>query len=58
MVNKFTYKDLVDMIQNLAPYTIHTVCYNCYREVPNKNDLTKNGCVWCDREYHKGVKNG
>jgi hypothetical protein len=29
------------------------VCPKCIRKVPNKNWFTKNGCIWCDDEYHR-----
>lgn len=27
-------------------------CKKCHRNIPNKTMFTKNGCVWCDSEYH------
>ena len=27
-------------------------CTNCYRDI-TEDMITKNGCIWCDIEYHK-----
>lgn len=29
------------------------ICNYCGREMPNKKWRTKNGCKWCDAEYHR-----
>jgi len=29
------------------------VCRKCGRLLPNYQFFTKNGCIWCDMEYHK-----
>lgn len=31
-------------------------CPNCNRELPNKKFITKNGCKWCDGEYHESKR--
>jgi len=31
-------------------------CKYCNRIVPYKKHLTKNGCVWCDAQYHEKEK--
>jgi len=31
-------------------------CNTCKRELPRKDMLTKNGCIWCDGEYHSKKK--
>lgn len=40
-------------------------CGTCLREIPTPKDwncekkhpwITKNGCIWCDAEYHRGKK--
>jgi len=30
----------------------YILCKNCLRKVPNKKWFIKNGCIWCDAEYH------
>ena len=32
-------------------------CKYCKKEIPNKDMITKNGCVWCSEEYHKNKNN-
>lgn len=27
------------------------ICKYCGRNMPNKTWKTKNGCIWCDKEY-------
>lgn len=27
-------------------------CKCCKRELPNKKYITKQGCIWCDANYH------
>ena len=27
------------------------ICKKCKRILPNKEHLTKNGCLWCDEKY-------
>ena len=34
----------------------HTTCHICNRKVPNKNFLTENGCIWCDKKYNLECK--
>lgn len=28
-------------------------CEVCNRELPNKDFITTNGCIWCDEQYHQ-----
>lgn len=28
------------------------ICRECGRKLPNYKWFTKNGCIWCDSEYH------
>lgn len=44
-------KDLYPLIIKLY-YHDDLLCPNCLRKVPNKKHFTKNGCIWCDVEYH------
>ena len=30
-------------------------CPNCNRELVTKKQITKNGCNWCDTEWHRKV---
>jgi hypothetical protein len=27
------------------------ICKYCGRKLPNKDFITKNGCIWCDMKY-------
>ncbi|KKM08329.1 hypothetical protein LCGC14_1725000, partial [marine sediment metagenome] len=31
-------------------YVEYIECKTCERDLPNKNYITKNGCLWCDKE--------
>jgi len=32
------------------------ICPNCKRKIPSKRFITKNGCLWCDKMFHKENK--
>jgi len=44
---------LVNEITNLVTdIYIRNKCPKCERILPNKYFFTKNGCIWCDSQWH------
>ncbi len=44
---------ITELIANIY---IHNICQKCKRKLPNESFFTKNGCKWCNVEYHKKDK--
>ena len=44
-----------DFIDKKFDGNFDLTCEECWRVLPNKEYITKNGCLWCDK---KGNKNG
>lgn len=46
-------KDITELVMDLYVYIR---CPKCKRKLPNELLFTKDGCKWCDIDYHYNVR--